>query len=249
MEGFVIVPPAGEPLPGSFEVKVRVRSSHTNGVLAVIEETLVPKAFVTPHVHRNDVWVYVLNGEIGVLVGDDIATARAGEWASSLATSSTPCGTRASSRRASSKCSRQEAPKHGSRNLRALSEVTATASSAPVDGMASSSCAIAPGPRRFATASGWGDSPLGLAEPSWPRRRCPTGGAEVRRWPDTGSGPTAASRLTRTPRWDSLCLARDVRAGERQALRRESRRRGRSVRCRAGQCQEESLLVDGLQPA
>ena len=81
MEGFVIVPPAGEPLPGSFAVKVRVRSSHTNGVLAVIEETLVPKAFVTPHVHRNDVWVYVLKGEIGVLVGDDIATARAGEWA------------------------------------------------------------------------------------------------------------------------------------------------------------------------
>ena len=65
MEGFVIVPPAGEPLPGSFEVKVRVRSSHTNGALAVIEETLVPKAFVTPHVHHNDVWVYVLKGEIG----------------------------------------------------------------------------------------------------------------------------------------------------------------------------------------
>ncbi len=81
MEGSVIVPPAGEPLPGSFEVKVRVRSSHTNGVLAVVEETLAPKAFVTPHVHRNDVWVYVLKGKIGVLVGDDIATARAGEWA------------------------------------------------------------------------------------------------------------------------------------------------------------------------
>jgi len=81
MEGFIIVPPAGGSLPGSFEVKVRVRSSHTNGVLAVIEETLVSKPFVTPHVHRNDVWVYVLNGEIGVLVGDDIATARAGDWA------------------------------------------------------------------------------------------------------------------------------------------------------------------------
>jgi quercetin dioxygenase-like cupin family protein len=80
MEGFIIIPPAGDSLPGSFEVKVRVRSTHTNGVLAVIEETLVPKAFVTPHVHRNDVWVYVLNGAIGVLVGDDIATARAGDW-------------------------------------------------------------------------------------------------------------------------------------------------------------------------
>jgi quercetin dioxygenase-like cupin family protein len=81
MGGFVIVPPAGDPLPGSFEVTVRVRSSHTNGVLAVVEETLAPKAFITPHVHRNDVWVYVLTGEIGVLVGDDLATARAGAWA------------------------------------------------------------------------------------------------------------------------------------------------------------------------
>ena len=93
--GFVIVPPAGEPLPGSFEVKVRVRSSHTNGVLAVVEETLAPKAFVTPHVHRNDVWVYVLKGEIGVLVGDDIATAPPANGASSLVTSNTRCGTRA----------------------------------------------------------------------------------------------------------------------------------------------------------
>jgi uncharacterized cupin superfamily protein len=50
-------------------------------VLAVVEETLVPKAFVAPHVHDNDVWVYVLSGEIGVLVGDDLASARAGDWA------------------------------------------------------------------------------------------------------------------------------------------------------------------------
>jgi quercetin dioxygenase-like cupin family protein len=81
MEGFVVVPPAGGRLPGGFEVCVRVRSEHTNGVLAVIEETLVPKAFISPHVHNNDVWVYVLNGEIGVLVGDQIAVAVAGEWA------------------------------------------------------------------------------------------------------------------------------------------------------------------------
>lgn len=73
--------PAGDTLPGSFEVTVRVRSSNTNGVLAVIEETLVPKAFIAPHRHHNDVWVYVLTGEIGVLVGEEIATAGTGEWA------------------------------------------------------------------------------------------------------------------------------------------------------------------------
>ncbi len=81
MNDFVIVPKAGAPLPGSFEVTVRVRSEHTGGALAVIEETLVPKAFVTPHMHQNAVWVYVLSGEIGVLVGGQVAEAAAGEWA------------------------------------------------------------------------------------------------------------------------------------------------------------------------
>jgi hypothetical protein len=32
-------------------------------------------------VHRNDVWVRVESGEIGVLVGDEVRTARAGQWA------------------------------------------------------------------------------------------------------------------------------------------------------------------------
>ena len=81
MDDFVIVPEAGPRLPGSFEVTVRVRSEHTNRAMAVLEETLMPKAFVTPHVHLNDVWVYVLSGEIGVLVGDEVTTAHEGDWA------------------------------------------------------------------------------------------------------------------------------------------------------------------------
>src|SRR6185312_15650656 len=81
MDKPVIVPNPGARLPGAFEVTVRVRSEHTGGVMAVLEETLAPKAFVTPHVHQNDVWVYVLTGTIGVLVGEDIASATAGQWA------------------------------------------------------------------------------------------------------------------------------------------------------------------------
>ena len=57
-------------LPGDFEVVVKVRSEHTDGVMAVIEETIQPGRLVSPHTHDNDVWVYVLSGEIGVLVGD-----------------------------------------------------------------------------------------------------------------------------------------------------------------------------------
>jgi quercetin dioxygenase-like cupin family protein len=50
-------------------------------VLAVIGETLAPRILIPNHVHRNDVWVRVESGEIGVLVGDEVRTARAGEWA------------------------------------------------------------------------------------------------------------------------------------------------------------------------
>ncbi len=76
-----IVPVSGPALPGSSAVRVRVRGEHTNGVLAVIEETLRPGVLVPPHVHANDVWVKVEEGEIGLLVGDEIRTAGEGDWA------------------------------------------------------------------------------------------------------------------------------------------------------------------------
>jgi quercetin dioxygenase-like cupin family protein len=34
-----------------------------------------------PHTHRNDVWVQVLEGEVGVLVHDEVAHVAAGQWA------------------------------------------------------------------------------------------------------------------------------------------------------------------------
>ena len=77
----VVRPEDGTPLPGDFEIVVKVRSEDTNGAVAVIEETVPPRRLVAPHTHRNDVSVYVLSGEIGVLVGDRIETARAGSWA------------------------------------------------------------------------------------------------------------------------------------------------------------------------
>jgi quercetin dioxygenase-like cupin family protein len=81
MSNPTIVPSIEEALPGPFGLTIRVRSEQTNGVISVIEETLVPKAFIPPHSHRNDVWVYVLSGEIGVLVGGEIAEVRSGDWA------------------------------------------------------------------------------------------------------------------------------------------------------------------------
>ena len=77
----IVGPDDGTRLPGSFEVVVKVRSEDTGGALAVIEETVPPGAFITPHTHQNDVWVHVLSGEVGVLVGETIAVASAGAWA------------------------------------------------------------------------------------------------------------------------------------------------------------------------
>lgn len=71
----------GSPLSGDFEVVVKLRSEHTNGVMAVVEETVPPKRLVPPHTHQNDVWVHVLSGEIGVLVGDEVGLAGPGSWA------------------------------------------------------------------------------------------------------------------------------------------------------------------------
>jgi quercetin dioxygenase-like cupin family protein len=78
---FLITPDGGHELGGRFDVVVRVRAEQTGGVMAVIEETIPPGALITPHTHQNDVWVRVLAGEIGVLVGEDTAQAGPGAWA------------------------------------------------------------------------------------------------------------------------------------------------------------------------
>jgi quercetin dioxygenase-like cupin family protein len=77
----VIRPDHGTLLPGDFEIVVKVRSEHTDGVMAVIEETVPSRRLISPHTHQNDVWVYVLSGEVGVLVGDRIDVAGPGSWA------------------------------------------------------------------------------------------------------------------------------------------------------------------------
>ena len=69
---------AGTDLGGLFEVVVKVRSEDTNGVLAAIEQTVPPRKLIPPHTHENDVWVYVLAGEIGILVGDEVDHATLG---------------------------------------------------------------------------------------------------------------------------------------------------------------------------
>jgi quercetin dioxygenase-like cupin family protein len=66
------------PDPSAF--RVLLRGEQTGGVLSAIEQTLRPKAFITPHTHANDVWVQVLSGSVGALVGDEMDIADAGDW-------------------------------------------------------------------------------------------------------------------------------------------------------------------------
>jgi mannose-6-phosphate isomerase-like protein (cupin superfamily) len=58
-----------------------VRSDDTDGRFALIEHTVPPKALAAPtHVHENeDEYSFVLSGEIGVLLGDEVLTAGPGE--------------------------------------------------------------------------------------------------------------------------------------------------------------------------
>jgi quercetin dioxygenase-like cupin family protein len=65
-------------LPGGGIVKFG--SQETAGALAAVEVVVAPRHLISHHVHANDVWIYVLSGEVGVLVGEDIAVGGAGSW-------------------------------------------------------------------------------------------------------------------------------------------------------------------------
>lgn len=70
-----------EHVPGDFQVLIKVRSEDTGDAMAVLEETVPARQLVPPHTHQNDVWVYVLSGQVGVLVGGQIELAGPGAWA------------------------------------------------------------------------------------------------------------------------------------------------------------------------
>jgi quercetin dioxygenase-like cupin family protein len=75
----IYVGPGDGLLTGTSTV-IKVSSEQTGGALAVVETTLAPKSLIEQHVHANDVWIYVLAGEVGVLVGDEIAGGGQGSW-------------------------------------------------------------------------------------------------------------------------------------------------------------------------
>lgn len=64
---------------GGLGVEIVISSHQTGGVFSLVECTLEPGRLVPSHVHtREDEYTYVLEGEIGLRIGDQIVQATAG---------------------------------------------------------------------------------------------------------------------------------------------------------------------------
>ena len=76
----LVGPDQGRHLPGDFKVTIKIRSEDTGGAFAVLEEVLPARRLIKPHTHGNDVWVYPIDGEVGVLVSEQIIAVCPGAW-------------------------------------------------------------------------------------------------------------------------------------------------------------------------
>jgi mannose-6-phosphate isomerase-like protein (cupin superfamily) len=61
-------------------VIVKVYGEETDGAAAIIEQPFAPGFLLMPHVHQNDVWLYMLEGEMHVRVADEVVRATPGCW-------------------------------------------------------------------------------------------------------------------------------------------------------------------------
>jgi quercetin dioxygenase-like cupin family protein len=61
-------------------VVIKLYGEETNRVISIIEQPFEPGVLLPPHVHENDVWLYVLGGEMHARVGDEVVTATPGCW-------------------------------------------------------------------------------------------------------------------------------------------------------------------------
>ena len=78
----VLSPEEGETVRmGGLGVRFMVGGEETGGTFALVEHPISPRALAAPmHSHRHeDEYTYVLEGEIGVQVGDEVRVARPGD--------------------------------------------------------------------------------------------------------------------------------------------------------------------------
>jgi Cupin domain len=90
-----------------YGVLIKLYGEETNGAISIIEQPFEPGLLLPPHVHHNDVWLLVLDGEMHARVGDEVVKATPGCWVlKPRRIPPTPCGTRGASRPALSSCTR-----------------------------------------------------------------------------------------------------------------------------------------------
>ncbi|MFL0161606.1 cupin domain-containing protein [Aquirufa salirivi] len=67
---------------GSMDIRVRVKSSMTNGIYSNVECAVAPKTMgPAPHIHKElDELMFVLEGTASVIVGEEIVQVQAGGW-------------------------------------------------------------------------------------------------------------------------------------------------------------------------
>ncbi len=78
----VLLPDEGEMVSmGGLGVRFMIGGSQSGGGFALVEHPIGPRVLAAPmHAHRHeDEYTYVLEGEIGVEVGDEVLIARPGE--------------------------------------------------------------------------------------------------------------------------------------------------------------------------
>jgi quercetin dioxygenase-like cupin family protein len=61
-------------------VVIKLYGEETNGAISIIEQPFDPGILLPPHVHENDVWLYVLEGEMYARVGEEVVKATSGAW-------------------------------------------------------------------------------------------------------------------------------------------------------------------------
>jgi mannose-6-phosphate isomerase-like protein (cupin superfamily) len=97
-----IVGPADGPLVhfGGLGVRFLIDGLRSGGGFSLVEHPIEPRCLAAPmHTHeREDEYTFVLEGEVGVQVAEDVAVARPATLSSNLAESRTPSGIRATCR-------------------------------------------------------------------------------------------------------------------------------------------------------
>jgi quercetin dioxygenase-like cupin family protein len=70
-------------LLGGLDIVFKITSGQTGGALAICEMAVEPGRLIPAHLHdTEDEFTYVIDGRIGVLIGEEEFTADAGSWVS-----------------------------------------------------------------------------------------------------------------------------------------------------------------------